>query len=147
MTTPTDTLVLPLQQQLCLVAQQVPGIDPTLTVPTPPPGPLEEGMVLFPLTRWAVESATNGRLRLRLTFNALHIFAMRPLDEVIPDLQAYIPGWWQALSAWKNQTLGGLAISLDFSGGDIREIKHNSTEYYALTHQVEVLIQVNISTS
>lgn len=143
---PADTLIGPLQQQLCLVAQQIVGIDPDFCFAAPPKGPLQEGSVLFPVKGWTVESATNGRLRLKIKFNAYHIFRLRALDEVIPDIQSFIPAWWSVLGAWKNQTLGGKAISFDFEGGDIVTIQHNSTEYLALQHTLTVLVQFAVST-
>lgn len=144
--TPADTIIGPLQDQLCLVAQQIAGIDPDLCFAKPPSGPLQEGMVLFPVKGWTVESATNGRLRLKISFNAYQIFRMRSLDEVIPDIQTYIPAWWAVLGAWGNQTLGGKAISFDFDGGDIVTIQHNSTDYLALQHTLNVLVQFAVST-
>lgn len=144
---PEDTLIGPLQEELCLVAQQIQGVDPGLCYAKPPKGQLQEGAVLFPCKGWQVESATNGRLRLRITFHALHLFRLRALDEVIPDIQTYIPAWWTVLGAWHNQTLGGRAISFDFTGGDIQLIKHNGTDFYALQHTLSVLVQFRVPTA
>lgn len=146
MVTPNDSIVGPIQQQLALVAQQIEGIDPNLCYTTPPKSSIEEGAVLFPCKGWAVDSMTNGRIRLKLTFHILQLFRMRPLDEVIPDIQAYIPAWWTVLSDWNNQTLGGNAISFDFSNGEIAQVKHNNTDYFALKHVVTVLTQFKVIT-
>ncbi len=146
--TPSDTLIGPLQDQLCQVAQQISGIDPNLCYgSTPPANNLEDGSVIFPLKSFAVDSATSGKLRIKLTFTALHLFRKRPLDEVIPVIQSYIPAWWTVLADWKNNTLGGLAITFSFTQGEVGTIKHNNTDFYALKHTLEVLVNFNVVTA
>ena len=143
---PSDTILGPLQQQLSLVAQQIQGIDPNLCYTTPPKSSIEDGAVLFPCKGWGVDSMTNGRLRLKFTFHILHMFRMRPIDEVIPDIQTWVPAWLTVLSDWNNQTLGGHAISFDFTSGEITQVRFNNTDYFALKHVVTVLTQFSVIT-
>jgi hypothetical protein len=144
MATPSTT-ISDIRAQLIQVAQQIQGIGPCY--PVPPEGFIEDGGVLFPCKSWQVESLTNGRVRMRLTFDILQLFADRDYAEAVPTLETFALAWWQVLGAWANQRLGGLALSLDLVNGGVSTVTHGETTYLALTHTVNVLTEFLISTS
>lgn len=144
--TPSDTLVGPIVEQLALVAQQINGIGPEQCYIKPPDGPPEDNSVLFPCKAWAFSDMSNGRLRVRLTFDILHVFSRRMLDEALPDIQAYIPAWWAVLGDWNNQTLGGTVRSLDLKSGEITTLRYGGETLLALRHEVTVLTEFLVTT-
>lgn len=135
--TPQDTIVGPIVEQLALVAQQINGIGTCYL--QPPDGPPEDNSVLFPCKSWRFQNNTNGRLRAYLTFDIIHVFSRRLLDEALPDINTFIPAWWAVLGDWNNQTLNNTVRSFDLKEGQITTLKYGSDTYLALVHQVTVL--------
>jgi hypothetical protein len=145
MVTPSDSVVGPIVAELAAIAQQIEGIGTCYT--TAPDGAPEDNSVMLPCKSWSVESMTNGRLRLRLTFQVIHCFLRRQLSENLTDIQTYIPAWWTVLSDWNNQTLNGKAASLDITEGQIAEVVHAGVKFLGLIHTVTVLTEFRVRTA
>ena len=143
--TPTDSVVGPLVAQLALVAQQIQGIG--ICYLEPPEGPPEDNSVIFPCKSWEFVDSTNGRLRVYLTFDIMHLFSRRLLDEALPDIYKFTPAWWTVLGDWNNQTLGGLVRSMDVKAGEITTTKMAGEILLALTHRVRLLYEFPLTTA
>lgn len=139
-----DDVVGPIIHQLALVAAQVEGVGEVFEVP--PDGPPPDNSVLLPLRKWKVEDHTAGKMKVTLTFEVLHLFTRTQLKQAIQRSQKALHPWWQALTAWPNSTLGGLAYYTDVSDGELHEFTWANTPYLAISHMVDVCTVLNIPT-
>lgn len=138
-----DTLVAPIIAQLMVVAGQIAGVGNLYAeVPDAPPEP---GAVLFaPLTVSPKDDATNAKIVLEVNFEVLHLFRRARLQDTLAQISAAIPAWLTVLTAWPNQTLGGVAQNLNLTDMKILPYKHGNQDYLALVNLVTVRVVQNI---
>ncbi len=142
-----DSLVLPLQQQLAVVAQQIEGITPDLCVITPTDYAPFDQAVIFPLRSWDIKAVTNGRVRMTLRFEVLHCFRRDPLEVTLSRLQPFVVPWLTVLTAWSNQDLGGLAIDMEWAGSPGKPVmlQWGDGTYLCISNTVDVLTEFSIN--
>lgn len=137
--TPSDSLVGPVVDGLITVASQIAGL--TRHYREAPEGVPDDNSVLYPLKGFEVVDATNGKLTFKLKFQVIHNFRRRRLQDNLANIHMYIPAWMDALSAWANQPLGGLATEVSLTDGQIRESTWGGQSGLALVLDVEVLTE------
>jgi len=141
--TPGDTLIGPIIHQLATnIKTQIPSIEYVWEeVPDRAPS---DNQVLLPVLKIKVLGDTNGKLKLLITVGARHVFRRRELDAGISQAYTYIMPWLRMLSAWQNQTLGGLAIDVTPTDLAITRIIESGQVFIAVATNFEVLTEFNI---
>lgn len=140
---PSDTLIGPIIHQLAVnIQNQIPSIEYVWEkVPDRAPS---DNQVLLPLLKIKVVDDTNGKLKIMLTIGARHVFRRRELDAGITQAYTYIMPWLRMLSAWTNDTLGGLSIKVTTTDLAITRIIESGQVFIAVATNFEVLTEFNI---
>lgn len=143
---PSDSLIGPIIQQLATTIQtQIPSIEHVYTqVPDRAPS---DNQVLLPIIKIKILGDTNGKLKLLLTVGARHVFRRRELDAGLTQAYTYIMPWLRLLSAWPNQTQGGLAIDTTPTDLAITRIIESGQVFIALAINFNILTEFNIDLS
>lgn len=141
--TPSDTLVGPIITQIAnTIRNEIPAIEYVWEkVPDRAPS---DNQVLLPLLKIKVLSDTNGKLKILLTIGARHVFRRRELDAGISQAYTFIMPWLRLLSAWPNQTQGGLAIDTTPTDLAVTRIIEGGQAFIALAVNFDVLTEFNI---
>lgn len=141
---PTDTLVSPLITQLTVVAQQIAGIG--MCYPEVPDAPPEDNSVLFaPKAVRVNDDQTNAKLDLHLEIDLIHLFRRKRLQDNLFSIYAVLPAWLTVLTAWSNQTLGGLAQSVNVTQMEIAPYDHGQQRFLALVVTLDIRTLQNIN--
>lgn len=140
---PNDSLVGPIVHQLATDIQtQIPSISYVYEkLPERTPG---DNSVVIPLAKLKVVSDTNGKLKVRLYFAIQHLFLRSNIADNLARAYTYIQPWLYVLSAWGNQNLGGLAMEVDVSEVQVKQMSMAGQPLLALLMSVEVLTEFNI---
>lgn len=143
---PSDTLIGPIITQIANnIRTQIPSIEYVWEkVPDRAPS---DNQVLLPLLKIKQVDDTNGKLKILLTVGARHVFRRRELDAGIAQAYTYIMPWLKMLSAWTNDTLGGLAIKVTTTDLAVTRIIESGQVFIALATNFEVLTEFNIDLS
>jgi hypothetical protein len=143
---PNDTLVTPIVQQLAIVAQQIAGIGTCYTEPLDQAP--EDNSVLFPLRGWKVLDDTSAKLKVELTFEVLHLFARTNLPDALARAYSFVPAWLTVLTAWGNNELGGLAITVSLleQPATVKGFEWAKEPFIAISTLVTVLTEFSINT-
>lgn len=144
--TPNDSLVSPIVAQLCVVAQQIAGIGICYT--EPPDRAPEDNSVMFPLREWHVLEDTNAKLKVQLVFEVLHLLRRTNLNDALARAYTFVPAWLTVLTAWGNNTLGGLAIDMSLLGqpATVKGYDWANEPFIAISTRVAVLTEFSINT-
>lgn len=140
---PDDSLFGPIIHTLATILQN--GI-PSITYiweKTPDRAP-SNNQVLLPILKVHVVDDTNGKLKIRITIGARHLFRRNELDAGLGVAYSYIMPWLFLLSAWPDQTLGGLAISVTPTDVMPAKIVESGQTFVALAVDFNVLTEFNI---
>jgi hypothetical protein len=142
---PEDTLVGPIIHEIAeIVRNQIQGVSVVYeTVPDKQP---EDNSVLIPLTKYDCETDTNGKLRIHFIFGLRHLFRRNQMEDSIPEAYRYLVPYLLAFSAWDNQTLNGLAESVDVAQGGVTQYVESGQVFAALVVNIKVLTEFNIPT-
>lgn len=141
---PTDSLIAPVTSALITLAQQIQGIGNTYH--QVPDGPPEDNSVLFPFKRMEVNAdATNGKLVLTLHYEIIHVFRRARLQDALAALYPYLVPWLTVLTAWSNQTLGGIAQNLDLGEMQVAYYPHANQPALGITSSVAVRVVYNVN--
>jgi hypothetical protein len=143
---PADTLVGPIAHEIAtLIQTQIPSINTVYEkLPDRPPG---DNCVILPLTVGKVEDDTNGKLKVMLTFSMRHLFRRTNMSDSITQAYAYVQPWLNFLSAWSNQSLGGLAIEVNATKLTIAHLAESGQPMVGLVVDFNVLTEFNIPLS
>jgi hypothetical protein len=90
------------------------------------------------------DNMTNAKLVLTLKIEMLHLFSRASLTDNLASIFSAIPAWLQVLTAWSNQTLGGLSQNLNLTNQKIAPYKHANQVYLALIQTVTVRVVWNM---
>lgn len=143
---PNDSLFGPIVHAIAgILTTNIPSIE-YVWEKTPDRAP-SDNQVLLPITRVKVLDDTNGKLKIRITISARHLFRRRELDAGIAQAYTYIMPWLFVLSAWPDQTLGGLAMSVSPSDLIVTKVIEAGQPYNALVVEFHVLTEFNIPLS
>lgn len=140
---PNDSLVGPIVHQIALfIAAQIPSVGHVYEdLPDRAPA---DNSVIIPLLRGRVLSDTNGKLKVQLQFSLRHLFRRKSMPDNIATAYTYVMPWLQMLSAWPNQTLGGLAMEVDASDLAITQMSESGQPMVALVVNFYVVTEFNI---
>lgn len=124
------------------IATQIPSIGHVYEkLPDRPP---TDNEVLLPMVKAKIVDDTNGKLKVRFTITAQHLFRRGQIDNGLTRAYTYVMPWLQMLSAWTNQTLSGLAIAMYTSDLAVTQIVDNGQAYVALVVNFDVLTEFNL---
>jgi hypothetical protein len=140
---PGDTLVGPIIHQIAqIIRTEIPSIENVYeAVPDRAPS---DNQVLLPLIKIKPLDDTNGKLKVLISIGARHVFRRRELDAGITQVYTYIMPWLRMLSAWNNDTLGGLSIKVTTTDLAVTRIIESGQVYIALAVNFDVLTEFNI---
>lgn len=138
-----DTLITPVLTALQQVCSQIENIGNIyLQVPDQPP---EDNSVLMAPTEIVVQdNMTNAKLVLNIKIELLHLFSRASLTDNLASIFAAIPAWLQVMTAWSNQTLGGISQNLNLTNQKIAPYHHANQTYLALIQTVSVRVVWNM---
>jgi hypothetical protein len=140
---PDSSLVAPIIHQLALIIQnQIAGV--TLVYEDVPDGAPEDGSAVIPLSKFDVIDDTNGALYLKLTFGIRHMIRRSDFAENLATAYSYLPAYLQAFSSWENQSLNGLAESVNPTSGGVTQFIETGQAFVALLINVTVYTRYNI---
>ncbi|GCE45182.1 hypothetical protein EI42_03156 [Thermosporothrix hazakensis] len=143
---PGDALVGPIIRQIAaIIRQQVAGVS--IVYETPPDAPPEHNGVLLALSGFRIISDTNGKLLVSVRVGVRHMIRRASFDENIAEAYAYIMPYLQAFSAWRNQTLNGLARQVTPTHGGVTQLVASGQTFVCLIVNLDVLTEFNIPTS
>lgn len=140
---PNDSVIGPIIHVLAqTIATEIPSIKKVYEkMPDLAP---TDNEVLLPLVKAKIVDDTNGKLKVRFTIIAQHLFRRAQGDVAITRAYTYIMPWLQMLSAWTNQTLSGLAIAIYMSDVGVTQLVEAGQAYVALVVNFDVLTEFNI---
>lgn len=140
---PSDTVIGPIVHQLALyIQQQIPSIAQVYEE-LPDRNPMHNSVIL-PLGKTKVLSDTNGKLKVSFQINMRHLFRRKEMDANIAEAYTYVMPWLLMLSAWENQTLGGLAMEVNPSDLQVMQASESGQAYVALAVNFDVVTEFNI---
>lgn len=141
--TPDDSLIGPIIHQIALNIQtQIPSIEYVWEeVPDRAPS---NNQVLLPVLKVKILGDTNGKLKLLISVGARHVFRRRELDAGISQAYTYIMPWLRMLSAWENDTLGGLSMKVTPTDLVVTRLIEGGQAFIALAVNFDVLTEFNI---
>ena len=140
---PDDTLVGPIIHQIAqVIRMSIPSIEYVWEqVPDRAPS---DNQVLLPLVKIKQVDDTNGKLKVLISVGARHVFRRRELDAGITQAYSYIMPWLRMLSAWTNDTLGGLSIKVTTTDLAVTRVIESGQVFIALATNFDVLTEFNI---
>lgn len=140
---PNDSVIGPIVHELATIIQtQIPSIGHVYEkLPDRPP---TDNEVLLPMTKARIVDDTNGKLKVRFTIACQHLFRRTEMDVSITRAYTYVMPWLLMLSAWTNQTLGGLSIAVYMSEVGVSQVVNSGQAYVALVVNFDVLTEFNI---
>lgn len=141
--TPSDSLIGPIIHQIAqTIRNEIPSIEHVFEqVPDRAPS---DNQVLLPLLKIKVLDDTNGKLKILVSIGARHVFRRRELDAGISQVYTYIMPWLRMLSAWPNDTQGGLAMKTTPTDLAVTRIIEAGQVYIALAVNFDVVTEFNI---
>lgn len=140
---PSDDIIGPIIHEIALIIQTgIPSIEYVHErVPDRAPA---NNHVLLPILKIHQLDDTNGKLKIRITIGARHVFRRTELDAGITKMYTYIMPWLFLIAAWPNQTLNGRAIQMEISDVIPTRIMESGQAYIALAINFDVLTEFNI---
>lgn len=141
---PSDTVIGPIIHEIAqIIATGIPSIEYVHEkVPDRAPA---DNHVLLPILKIHKVDDTNGKLKIRITVGARHVFRRMELDAGITRMYTYIMPWLLLISAWPSQTLNGRAIDMDISDVYPTRVMESGQAYIALAVNFDVLTEFNIA--
>jgi hypothetical protein len=125
-----------------IIATQIPSIGHVYEK-LPDRAPVDNE-VLLPMTKAKIIDDTNGKLKVRFSITAQHLFRRTEMDSALTRAYTYVMPWLLMLSAWTNQTLGGLSIAIYMSDLGLSQVVQSGQVYVALICTFDVLTEFNI---
>ena len=140
---PTDDLIGPISQQIAtLISVQIPSIQYVYTrMPDKPPG---DNSVVLRLVDGMDIDETSGKIKLKITFRASHIFRRAKIGDTFARAYTYVTPWLKFLAAWQNQQLGGLSMAVTTKRFNVMQIPQSGQSVVALLIDFQVLTEFNI---
>ncbi len=128
-----------------MIKAQIPSIGYVWTkLPDRPPA---DNTVLLPLINGKVMGGPEGKLEVLYTIRATHIFRRAEQYDTLTRAYMYIQPWLLMLSAWQNQTLGGLARDMTPTDVKVVQMNESGQPVIALTVDFNVLVEFNVVTN
>ena len=144
--TPSDTLIGPIVHQLAqIIRTEIPSI--AYVYEKMPDRAPTDNQVLLPVVKLKIVDDTNGKLKVRISIGARHLFRRTEIDMGLTKAYTYVVPWLRMLAAWTNQTLSGLAIAVYMSDLGITQIVESGQVFIALAVNFDVLTEFNIDLS
>lgn len=141
-----DTTLGDIKHQIGLIASgQITGVGRIYE--QEPDTPPEDGSVIVAMRKFKVESDTNGKLKLRITFGLFYCKRRKRTTQDMPAVEQYLMPFLSAYSAWGNQTLNNDAELVGVSDGGVVQQPIAGEIYRCLVVNVDVLTEYNIPTS
>lgn len=143
---PNDNLIGPILHQLAVnIKSQIPSIE--YIWEKPPDRAPSDNQVLLPILKIKILDDTNGKVKIRMTIGARHVFRRREFDAGLGQAYTYIMPWLLMLSAWSNDTLGGLTMKVDPTDLAISRLAEGGQIFIALAVNFDILTEFNIDLS
>lgn len=140
---PNDTLFGPIIHAIAVILKNgIPSIG-YVWEKTPDRAP-SDNQVILPILKVHILDDTNGKLKIRITIGARHLFRRTELDAGLSIAYSYIMPWLFLLSAWPDQTLGGLAIDVTPTDVMPAKVMESGQAFVALAVNFDVLTEFNI---
>ena len=140
-----DTLISPVLSALSVVCSQIENIGQVYTQ-VPDQAPEDNSVLMAPTEIVVQDNMTNAKLVLDIKLDLYHLFARARLQDNLASIFAAIPAWLTVMTAWSNQTLGGLSQNLNLTDMKIAPYKHANQVYLALIQTVQVRVVWNMIT-
>lgn len=140
---PTDDLVGPISHQIALNVQaQIPSIQYVYErIPDKPPG---DNSVTLRLVDGSDIDETSGKIQIKMTFRATHVFRRANIGDSYARAYTYITPWLKMLAAWQNQGLGGLSRSVTTKKFNVMQVPASGQAVVALLIDFQVHTEFNI---
>lgn len=140
---PSDNVIGPIIYEIAqIIRVGIPSIEYVHErVPDRAPA---DNHVLLPILKIHKLDDTNGKLKIRITIGARHVFRRTELDAGLTKMYTYIMPWLYLLSAWPSQTLNGRAIDIDISDVFPTRVMESGQAFIALAVNFDVLTEFNI---
>ena len=141
--TPLDTMVGAIAHQIALfVKAQIPSVGYVWEeVPDRPP---QDNTVMLPITQVRILSDTNGKVKLGIDYSITHVFRRAESYDTIRRAYTYMMPWVQFVTAWMNQNLNGLAISVDGHDVQVTKLMVSGEVVIAVVTRIAVITEFNI---
>lgn len=143
MATQSDTIIGPVVTELVTIAQQITGIG--TCYPKVPDAAPEDNSVMFACRHTDVNSATNGKLDLNMSFDIIHAFRRVNLAQDLDRCYKAMPAWVSVLSTPANVRMNSVAQIEDLTGIDIQEIVHGGQKMIGVICHVRIRREVTIA--
>ena len=141
---PQDNIISPIIHQIALTIQsQIPSIG--FVWEKGPSRAPSDNEVLLQFVKGQVMSDTNGKMKLKLTISARHVFRPTEREQVLIRAYSYVYPWLAMLDAWPNQTLGGNAMETNPTSLSVLSVTESGQVFIALAVAFDVLTEFNIS--
>ena len=143
---PDDALIGPLLSAVKSIIQtEIPSIQAVYDA-TPSKG-LKDNTVALEFKMGKVIPVTNGKMQIRGSFRARHVFRLTQLESVQLRAQSYIYPWLQLLSAWPNQHPTSYTVIITPTEIQMGQMADAGADVYGLVIMWDVVLEYNIPTS
>ncbi len=145
---PDDTVIGPIIQALGSIVQaQITNVAIFYT--SPPDAAPEDNSFMFAFTGFALNNKDTGSTYIEpvLQFKLAHFVRQSTFSDNLAFLQQLYLPYMLVFSAWYNQDLGGLSLTVTPKKGSITQVPYSDEPRVALLIDLEVVIQIQIPLS